>query len=53
MAKSLTNHFAVKEKIHRAAKSVASEEGIELNDLVERVLLTDKRIKKAHARIKD
>lgn len=49
--KELSDHFAVTENIHRATKSVASEQKIEINKLVEEILLTDTRIKAAYNRI--
>lgn len=51
MGKCLTDHFAVSETLHSAVKSVAAEQKIEINELVEKLLLKDSNIKSAYERV--
>ena len=51
MRKDLSQHFTASENFHAAVKSVAVEKKIEINELVEKVLLRDEKIKAAYDRI--
>lgn len=51
MAKDFKQHFAVLDNLHTAVKSVAVEDKLEINELVQEVLLKDPKIKAAYERI--